>query len=104
MHQEGAVAHIYDLDAVNVLERRNNFLVLRFARGVDGDVADQKILPDADDIDPLNIATGLADRSRHLTELARLIMDLDAQRNAVAGVGCWFVVHKDAEARTLVRE
>ena len=70
-----------------------DLLIVRFARGVDRDVADQKILADADDIDALDVAAGLADSRRDLAELTGLVLYLDAKCKAITGVGCRFITN-----------
>ena len=66
---------------------------MRFARGVNRNVTNEKIFADADNIDALNVAARLADRRRDLAELPGLVLDLDAKRKTVTGVRCWFVSH-----------
>ena len=49
-----------------------------FGIRVDGDVSNQKILADRDDVHGFNIAARASDGGRNFAELARLVMNLDA--------------------------
>jgi hypothetical protein len=88
MHEECPVRDIYDLDSVDVGDRGDYLLIVRFARGVHGDVANKKIFPDTDDVDTLDVTTGEPDGGRDLSELSGFVMDLYAKGQAVARVRC----------------
>ena len=93
MHQERSVGNANNLDPVDVVERRDDLLVVRLARGVHGDIPDQKILADADDVDAFDIAAGPTDGGRDLAELSRFVMDLYAKSKTVTRVRCRCVRH-----------
>ena len=93
MHEERSVADICHLDAVDVPYRTHYLLVVALASGIHRYVADQEILADADNIDALDVAAGLADGRRDLAELTRLILDLNAKGKAITRVRCWCVGH-----------
>lgn len=93
MHQKRAVGDVDDLDAVNVTERVDDLFVMRLARGVDGNIAYQKVLADANDIDAFDIAARLADRGGDLAEFSRKIVYSNSKCEAVACVGCLCIAH-----------
>src|SRR5881227_2861417 len=93
MHQECPVGNVYDLDSVDIGQRSHDFLILCLARGVYGNVSNQKIFSYADYIDALDITARLSDSGSDLAEFTGLIVDSDAKSEAVAGVRCWFTGH-----------
>ena len=55
--------------------------------GVDGDVANDEVAADTDDVDRSDVAAGAADRGGYFTESAGASRKLDAQGQAVTGAG-----------------
>jgi len=78
MHQESAVADVYDLDAVDVREGGDYLLVMVLACGIDSDITEQEIFTDINDIDALDVAAGFSDRGCYLAEFSRRVLDLYA--------------------------
>src|SRR5687768_3438089 len=97
MHQERSVRNVYYLNTIDVADGFYYLFVVSFARGIYRDVADQVILADTYYIDTLNVAAGLPDGSRYLTELARLVVDPNSQREAVACIRRRLMAHTKAE-------
>ena len=56
----------HHLDAVDVLHRLDDLLVVVLARGVNCNVTDEKVLPDADDVDALDVTARPTDRGGDL--------------------------------------
>ena len=75
----GTALMLGKLNAVNRFNGVDDLFVVTLARSVDGNVADQKILADAGNIDRFNVAAGTPDGSRDLAEFARTVMNLDSQ-------------------------
>ena len=72
VHQKRAVRDIYDLDAVDIISGSDDLFVMFFGRGINGNIADKKILADADDIDAFDVAAGTADRGCNFAEFSGL--------------------------------
>ena len=94
MHEESPVRNVYNLDAVDVLQRIDDLFVVRFAARIYGYVTQEEIFADADDINTFNVAAGFADRSGYLAEFSWFIVDLYAKRETVARVGCRRICHE----------
>ena len=93
MHQKSAVRNIDDFHAVNVADGGDDFLIVLFAGGIDGDVAHQKILADRNDINRFDVAARLSDGGRDFAQFSGQILNFYAQRNAVTRVRCLFITH-----------
>ena len=78
MHEERAIGNIDDLYTVDIPQRVDDLLVMRFAIRVDSDIADQVILSDTRDVDTFNVAACFSDGGRDLTQLAGFVLNLDA--------------------------
>ena len=88
MHQKSPVRNVYDLDAVDIIDGFDDLFVVVFAAGVDRDIANQKILSDADDIDALDVAASFADRCGYFAEFSWFVMNFDAKCNGITRVRC----------------
>ena|SRR5436190_1250775 len=106
MDQKGAIADIYDFDAIDVCQRFNYLFIMVFARRIYRNIAYEKILSYINDIDALDVAARLSDGSSYLAKFPRLIVDPNAQREAVTCIRCWLLGHtcsKDAYSKSETR-
>jgi hypothetical protein len=78
MHQKRSVRYVYDLNTIDVLQSGNDFLIVFFGRSVDRNIADQKVLSDAYNIDSLDVAARAADSCGYFTEFSGKVMNSDA--------------------------
>jgi hypothetical protein len=83
MHEEDAVGDVDDLDAVHGAGGPDDLLPVLGRAGVDGDVADDLVAADADDVDGADVAAGPPDGDGQLAERPRPARKLDAQGQAV---------------------
>src|SRR6185312_8738312 len=68
VHKESAIGNLQHLDAVDVFDGVDNRVFVFAGDGVNGDVADDVVATDADDIDGANVAAGFANRRGNFTE------------------------------------
>jgi hypothetical protein len=85
VQQEGPVGGVDHAHALDGVDGGGDRLPLLLVGGVDGDVAQQLVLRDLDEVDGADDPAGLADRARYLTEHARAVGDLDADGQRVLG-------------------
>jgi len=93
VHQKCTIGNIRYLDAVDVVKGFYDLLIVGFAVSVDRYVANEKVLSDTNDIDTLDVAAGLSDRGRYLTEFSWFVLDLNAERETIARVGRGHTCH-----------
>src|SRR6185503_691203 len=65
VHEESAIGNLQHLDAVDVVDSVDDLVFVLAGDGVNGDVADDVIAPDADDVNRTNVAAGLANGRRN---------------------------------------
>jgi hypothetical protein len=83
VHVERAVRDIQQLDALDLAHGLDDEAPVLLARGVDRDVAHELAAAGLHDVDGADGSAGLADGGGDLAKHARLVVELDAQRQAV---------------------
>jgi len=58
---------------------------VRLVAGLEGQVANDRLLADLDQVDRADVAAGLADRGGDFAEHAGLVLDLEPDRERVTG-------------------
>ena len=85
VHQERAIRDAEDADAVDRADRLDDALAVLLVGAQNADVANDRVLVDAHEIDRTEDRIGLADRRRDAGELPRLMGDQRPNREAVGG-------------------
>ncbi len=70
MHEERAIGNLQNFDAFDRFNRADNRVFVIAGNGVDGDVTNDVIACDADNIDRANVAAGFANRRSDFAECA----------------------------------
>jgi len=83
VHEERAVRDVDDLDAPDRLQALDHLLPVPLVARLEGEVTDDRLLTDFDQIDRADVAAGLADRGGNFTQHPRLVLDLEPDRERV---------------------
>jgi len=84
VHEEGAIGHVDDGDALDAADTVGDPLAVGLVAGLEADVAGD-LAPGLDDVDGADVAAFGADGGRHLAEHTGGVDDADPNGEAVAG-------------------
>jgi hypothetical protein len=82
VHQERPVGGVLDRDAVHRLHRLHDRVGVLRVRRLEGDVADLRAAVDADEVDRVEQAAGVADRGGEVGEGPGAVLEADADGDA----------------------
>ena len=85
VHEERAVRHVDDVDALDPPDALHDALAVRLVGGLECDVAGHRLAACFDDVDGADVAPRLADRRRYLAQHAGHVGEPDWGGEAVAG-------------------
>src|SRR5687767_3268208 len=88
MHEERWIRNLHQLDAVNVFDCFDDLFTMSTGGGADGNVANDVIVADCDDVDGSDVTTGAANCHRHLAKCSGTRRELEAQSQTVNCAGC----------------